>query len=231
MIVAIDGPAGSGKSSTAKLVAEKVKFLYLDTGAMYRVITLKCLRNNILVQDLEDLGKCVNDTKIGFLGSPPNVKVLMDNLDVSTEIRSDIVTKNVSDYCEPMVVRNALVDQQRQIAGKSNVICEGRDIGTVVFPNAELKFFMTASIEARAKRRKKDFKKMGVDKSIKELMSEIDVRDKQNSSRENSPLCRANDAELLDTTGMTLEEQVGYIISQIAICVIKNSGIDYEIIE
>ncbi len=214
MVIAIDGPAGSGKSSTAKLVAEKLDFGHLDTGAMYRAITLKCLRENVSHQDTDALGHCVQDTTLSFSGSPPHMRLFMDDEDISEAIRSDEVTKQVSDYCKPMVVRDALVEQQRTIGKNSDVVCEGRDIGTVVFPEAALKIFMVATTEERARRRQKDFERLGVKKTIAELVEDIKARDEKDSSRENSPLCKAADAIELDTTGMTLEEQVDFIVNK-----------------
>lgn len=214
MIIAIDGPAGSGKSSTAKAVAAKLGFTYLDTGAMYRVITLKALRNAIPASDFPALKQLTDSTKITFSGVPPAIKVWMDGEDVTDAIRSDEVTKNVSDYCAPTVVRESLVEQQRTIAGNTNVVCDGRDIGTVVFRNAELKFFMVASVEARARRRQKDFEKLGVTKSIDELMKDLEVRDHKDSTRANSPLCKADDAEEIDTTGLTFDQQVEHIVTK-----------------
>ncbi|NLD95399.1 MAG: (d)CMP kinase [Fibrobacter sp.] len=214
MIIAIDGPAGSGKSSTAKAVAAKLGFTYLDTGAMYRVVTLKSLRNSLSANDFPALKQLTDSTKITFTGAPPAIKVWMDGEDVTDAIRSDEVTKNVSDYCAPTVVRESLVDQQRAIAGNTNVVCDGRDIGTVVFQNAELKFFMIASVEARARRRQKDFEKLGVTKSIDELMKDLEVRDHKDSTRANSPLCKAADAEEIDTTGLSFDQQVEYIVAK-----------------
>jgi cytidylate kinase len=214
MIIAIDGPAGSGKSSTAKAVAAKLGFTYLDTGAMYRVITLKSLRNALSANDFPALKQLTDSTKITFTGVPPAIKVWMDGEDVTDAIRSDEVTKNVSDYCAPSVVRESLVDQQRVIAGNTNVVCDGRDIGTVVFRNAELKFFMIASVETRARRRQKDFEKLGVSKSIDELMEDLEFRDHKDSTRTNSPLCKATDAEEIDTTGLTFDQQVEYIVAK-----------------
>ena len=215
MIIAIDGPAGSGKSSTARLVAEKLGILHLDTGAMYRAITLKCLRQNITCKNIQALANCVNNTVIEFSDVPPNMKVLMDSKDVSIEIRSEEITKNVSDYCKPTVVREAMVKQQRLLSQNTNVICEGRDIGTVVFPRAELKFFMFASIEERALRRKRDFEKIGIHRTVEELIKEIKLRDNKDSKRKNSPLMKAPDAEEIDTTSLTLDMQVEYIISKV----------------
>jgi len=203
MVIAIDGPAGSGKSSTAKLVAQKLGVQHLDTGAMYRVITLKCLNENIVFTDTEALAECVKRTTIAFTGAPPDMRVWMDGADVTDAIRTDEVTRHVSDYCKPTVVREELVKQQRRLAESTTVVCEGRDIGTVVFPDAALKIYMVASVEERARRRKKDFKKIGEHKSIEELIEEIEARDTKDSTRENSPLRKAEDAEEFDTTTMT----------------------------
>lgn len=214
MVIAIDGPAGSGKSSTAKLVAQKLAFGHLDTGAMYRAITLKCLRNGISYKDIDSLEECVKQTSIAFTGTPPAMKVWMDDEDVSEAIRSDEVTKKVSDYCKPPVVRDEMVSQQRTIGKSASVVCEGRDIGTVVFPEAELKIYMIASEVERARRRQKDFEKIGVTKSLDELIEDIRARDQKDSTRKLSPLCKAEDALELDTTSMTLDEQVDYIVNK-----------------
>jgi cytidylate kinase len=211
MVIAIDGPAGSGKSSTARAVAARLGIVHLDTGAMYRAVTLKALREGIDAADEDGLAALMKATGIGFAGSPPDVQVWLDGEDVSEAIRSDEVTRRVSDYCQPKVVRSALVEQQRAIGRAGDCVCEGRDIGTVVFPDAELKFFMTASISERARRRKRDFEELGVDKSLGELEQEIAERDRKDSSRELSPLVKARDAEELDTTDLTLEGQADYI--------------------
>jgi cytidylate kinase len=224
MIIAIDGPAGSGKSSTAKAVAARLGFTFLDTGAMYRAVTLRCLRQGILASDQAALEKAVASMEIGFSGKPPDLRTVMDGEDVTREIRSDEVTKNVSDYCAPAVVRRRMVEQQRAIAAGTSVVCEGRDIGTVVFPKADLKFFMVASVEKRARRRQKDFAVLGISKSIDELVAEISARDRKDSTRANSPLTRAADAEDLDTTAMTLDEQIDYIVKKATALTRKNGG-------
>lgn len=213
MIIAIDGPAGSGKSSTAKAVASRLKFTFLDTGAMYRAVTLKCLRNGILASDESGLSKIVSNTKIVFDGVPPDTKVIMDGEDVTEAIRGEDVTSHVSDYCVPSVVRDELVRQQREIGRKGSAVCEGRDIGTVVFPDADLKFFMVASVQERAKRRQKDFERLGIRKNLDELEKEISLRDHKDSSRIISPLKKAENALELDTTDLTLEQQIDYIVN------------------
>jgi cytidylate kinase len=214
MIIAIDGPAGSGKSSTAKAVARRMNITYLDTGAMYRVITLAALREKIASNDSAALSELVASTSISFTGVPPDTRVLMNGEDVSDEIRGEEVTARVSEYCAPMVVRTALVEQQRRIGSGCSLVCEGRDIGTTVFPQAEVKIFMTASVAERAARRKKDFEKLGIVKSDQELMADLAERDRKDSSRAVSPLAKADDALELDTTGLTLDEQVDWIVEQ-----------------
>jgi len=214
VIIAIDGPAGSGKSSTAKAVAARLGITYLDTGAMYRAVTLKALRLKIRHDDDKALGIIMAHTTIAFEGLPPDVRVIMDGDDVSAAIRSDEVTKRVSDYCARDVVRAFLVEQQRQAAQGRSVVCEGRDIGTVVFPNADLKIYMVASVEERARRRQMDFAAMGVKKSIEELIRDIEARDRKDSTRANSPLMKADGATEMDTTGMTLEDQVAFIVGR-----------------
>jgi len=212
MVIAIDGPAGSGKSSTAKAAAARLGAVYLDTGAMYRAVTLKALRKGIPYTDDEALAAIMRETEITFEGAPPNTRIIMDGEDVSRQVRSDEVTKNVSDYCARDVVRASLVDQQRKIAAGRTVVCEGRDICTVVFPNAEVKIYMTASVEERAKRRQRDFAAMGIDKPLNELITDIETRDRKDSTRSNSPLTKAEGAVEMDTTGMTLDEQIDFIV-------------------
>jgi cytidylate kinase len=213
-VIAIDGPAGSGKSSTAKAVARILGIVHLDTGAMYRAITLKCLKNGIRYDDAAALKELMQQTTIAFTGTPPDCRTILDGEDVSTAIRGDEVTKNVSDYCAPLVVREALVDQQRKIGSVAACVCEGRDIGTVVFTDAVLKVFMVASSLERARRRQKDFEKLGVQKAIAELEAEIIERDRKDSTRQNSPLVRAPDAELLDTTALDFNGQVDWIVKR-----------------
>jgi len=215
MIIAIDGPAGSGKSSTAKNVAQKLGFIHLDTGAMYRAITLKALRLDIAYTDDAALEKMVKDTSITFTGSPPNTEVFMDDENVSESIRGNEVTVHVSDYCARSVVRERLVKQQQYIGNEKDCVCEGRDIGTVVFPDAEFKFFMVASVEERAKRRIKDFERLGITKTLDEMIADIENRDQKDSSRSLSPLRKADDAIVVDTSDMSFNEQVLFIINTV----------------
>lgn len=208
MVIAIDGPAGSGKSSTAKGVAKKLNFLHLDTGAMYRAVTLKCLREGISYKDEKALSQVVRKSSILFSGRAPDTRVFLDSEDVTEEIRSERVTNSVSDYCAPAVVRNELVANQRMISKGRSVVSEGRDMGTVVFPDAEIKIYMTASVEERARRRHNQLLEAGTQKNMSDLITEIRERDRKDSTRENSPLKKADDAVELDTTAMSLEEQI-----------------------
>lgn len=222
MIIAIDGPAGSGKSSTAKMVANSLRILHLDTGAMYRAITLKCLRAGIAFKDNEAMPRIMRQTAIAFTGTPPAMRLWMDREDVTETIRGDEVTKNVSDYCTVPVVRDELVELQRKIAEGRSVVCEGRDIGTVVFPEADLKFFMEASIEERARRRKMDFDRMGINKDLSEIIAEIKERDRKDSTRLHSPLKKAEDAIEIDTTHMSIDEQVEFIVEKAKALAVRN---------
>lgn len=205
--IAIDGPAGAGKSTISKLVAQVLHFEYIDTGAMYRAITLKAMRLGINLE---------NEDEYGFLESTTldifNGKVIMDDEDVSVEIRSVEITNNVSVPSRIGVVREYLVDYQRKISEARNVVMDGRDIGTVVLPNADLKIYLTASVECRALRRMKEREASGVYLSLEETMAEIEARDHKDSTRAISPLRQADDAILLDSSDMSIEEVVNFII-------------------
>ncbi len=213
MIIAIDGPAGSGKSSTAKLVAKILGIIHLDTGAMYRAVTLKSLRRGIKPTDLGRLASCVDNLDLDFENTPSGLRVFLDGEDVTEEIRSPQVTRLVSDYCKPSVVRTALVTLQRRMGSIGACVCEGRDIGTVVFPEAPLKVFMVASVEIRAERRLKELNAAGVEKTIDDLIKEIEERDHKDSTREISPLKKADDAVELDTSNLSLIEQAESIVT------------------
>lgn len=205
--IAIDGPAGAGKSTISKLVAQVLHFEYIDTGAMYRAITLKAMRLGINLE---------NEDEYGFLESTTldifNGKVIMDDEDVSVEIRSVEITNNVSVPSRIRVVREYLVDYQRKISDARNVVMDGRDIGTVVLPNADLKIYLTASVKCRALRRMKEREASGVYLSLEETMAEIEARDYKDSTRAISPLRQADDAILLDSSDMSIEEVVNFII-------------------
>ena len=217
MIIAIDGPAASGKSTTAKLVAKKLKVTYLDTGAMYRAVTLQLLRSKIDFVDIDKVSAILDDLIIDMFDHKGVNIVKINDEDVTGEIRSSNVTKYVSEVSALLSVRESMVVMQREIGHKTDCVIEGRDIGTIVFPNADYKFFMVADIKMRAKRRLKEMKQFGVVKSVKEVISELESRDQKDSSRDNSPLRKAKDAIEIDTSNLSIDEQVDKIIDHIKI--------------
>ncbi len=217
MIIAIDGPAASGKSTTAKLVAKKLNVTYLDTGAMYRAVTLQLLRSKIDFVDIDKVSAILDDLIIDMFDHKGVNIVKINDEDVTGEIRSSNVTKYVSEVSALLSVRESMVVMQREIGHKTDCVIEGRDIGTIVFPNADYKFFMVADIKMRAKRRLKEMKQFGIVKSVKEVISELESRDQKDSSRENSPLRKAKDAIEIDTSNLSIEEQVDKIIDHIKI--------------
>ena len=204
--IAIDGPAGAGKSTIAKIVAEKLSFTYIDTGAMYRAVTYKALNKNIQLDDEQALEEMLSATTIKLKPSTEGQLVFVDGEDVSQAIRSNEVTSNVSQVAAHANIREILVALQKELAAQGGVVMDGRDIGTHVLPNAELKVFMSATVEERARRRQLDNEKRGIPSSFEKLMEEIALRDKLDSEREASPLVQAEDALFLDTTSLTIDE-------------------------
>ena len=211
MVIAIDGPAGSGKSTTAKHAAEKLGFIHINTGAMYRGIALKCIQGEIDLNSSSEINKILNQTKFEF-GRESGSVLFMDGVDISSEITSGLVTESVSRVSAVPQIREKLVQYQREMAEGLDVVLEGRDIGTVVFPDAEFKFFLIADIEERARRRKKEMETMGEIVSLRELTAELEERDRKDSTREHSPLKKAEDAVEIDTTGLSIAEQVNRIV-------------------
>ena len=217
MIIAIDGPAGSGKSTIAKLIAEDLGLVYLDTGAMYRLVTLKALNEGIL-GNLEEIKKMLDNLNIDIKENG----FYLDNVDVSDEIRKPIVSENVSDIAAIREVREKMVDLQRKFSESKNVILDGRDIGTVVFPNANVKIFLVADAKERANRRYKELVKKGENVKIEEIYENILKRDEIDSTRKESPLKKAEDAIEVDTTSKNIEEvknEILNIYSKYFICV------------
>ena len=212
LIVAIDGPAGSGKSTTAKLVAQRLGYLYIDTGAMYRAVTLEAIKKNVL-NNIEEINHIANSVDIDLEYVEGKTKVFLNRIDVSEDIRTPEVNKFVSDVSKIQGVRTAMVKKQ-QILGNKNggVVMEGRDIGTVVFPNADVKIFLTASIDQRAIRRAKEYGEKGIDISVQEVQKNLLERDKIDSTRAVSPLMKSSDAIEVDTSSVTIEEQVNTIL-------------------
>ncbi|QUW22097.1 (d)CMP kinase [Sporosarcina sp. Marseille-Q4063] len=213
--IAIDGPAAAGKSTIAKIAAEKLGYTYIDTGAMYRALTHKALELGIHINDGKKLEELLRETTIELTPGVEGQAVHLDGSDVSEEIRTLEVTNSVSAVSAHSGVRKLMVEKQRILGSKSGVVMDGRDIGTDVLPDAELKIFMTASVEERAGRRHIENSKRGIESSLEQLKSEISERDRLDTERETSPLRQAEDAILIDTTSMSIVE-VAEMISQLA---------------
>ncbi|MCX6121508.1 MAG: (d)CMP kinase [Ignavibacteriales bacterium] len=212
--IAIDGPAASGKSTTAKLVAHKLGYLHIDTGAMYRAITLKALDEKIDLNDKKEIVRLAQTSAIRLEVKDSTTKVFLDGIEVTKRIRTQLVSCSVSTVSSFKGVREVMVHAQQKMASSGGVVLEGRDIGTVVLPKAELKIFMVASVEERARRRKKDLALVGIEANQDDLIQEIDARDQKDSTREASPLRKAADAIELDTSNLTIEEQVNFILER-----------------
>ena len=219
MIIAIDGPAATGKSTSAKLLSKKLGFTYLDTGAMYRCVTLLILKNNVEIKNHSHLDSLLMQFQLDIKKNKKDYLFFLDGEDVSTDIRSTEVTNNVSAVSALPVVRKKLVSIQRKIAENQDSVVEGRDIGTVVFPNADIKFFIVADTIVRAKRRQLDLKKIGEDKTIDSLVKEISDRDNYDSRRKISPLSKAIDAIEVNTTNTTIDEQVDFMVNKVKLLI------------
>ena len=208
MIIAIDGPAGSGKSTIAKLIAEDLGLVYLDTGAMYRLVTLKALNDGIL-GNLDKIIKMLDNLNIDIKENG----FYLDDIDVSEEIRKPVISENVSDIAAIREVREKMVDLQRKFSESKNVILDGRDIGTVVFPNADVKIFLVADAKERANRRYKELVAKGENVRIEEIYENILKRDEIDSTRKESPLKKADNAIEVDTTSKNIEEVKNEILN------------------
>jgi cytidylate kinase len=216
LTITIDGPAGSGKSSTAKLLAAKIGAAFLDTGAMYRAVTLAAMRNRCNLNDTARLEKIIDGTDFKFEIKDGQMTVKINNSDVTEKIRDPQVTANVRFIASVPSLRNRLVQMQKDFAGEyEKIVTEGRDQGTVVFPDADLKIFLTADNAERAKRRAKELTQKGHQVDISKLEQEIKKRDLQDSTRKVAPLVAAADAITLDTTSLTLEQVVNKILELI----------------
>ena len=210
--IAIDGPAGAGKSSIAKLVAKNLGIVYVDTGAMYRTMALACLRDGVDTSDEQAVSKKVGDVEISIEYIDGAQHIFLGTDDVSSEIRQEEVGKNASLIARYAFVRSKLVSIQQELATRQDVIMDGRDIGTVVLPDAYLKVFLTASSKVRAQRRYKELVEKGVECDIDEIEKEIIARDEQDMNREVSPLKQADDAVLVDTSDMSIDQVVSRIM-------------------
>jgi cytidylate kinase len=216
MKIAVDGPAGAGKSTIARLIAERLGLRYLDTGAMYRAITLEALRRGVDTNDEAALMRVATsvDLNISFQGSSGNL-VYLDEEDVTELIRQPNVTAHVSAVSSHKKVREFIVALQEQIGKQGSIVMDGRDIGTVVMPDADWKFFLEATVEERARRRKIELEAQGVPVDLSELQEQIRQRDHRDSTRDNSPLRKAKDAILVDTTSLSISEVVHRLLSLI----------------
>lgn len=210
--IAIDGPASAGKSTVAKIVAKDLQYVYCDTGAMYRAVTLKAMENGIDVNDEIKIGKMLDDTKITFKPGDPVQKVFLDGTEVTEKIRQTNVTNLVSTVAAQKRVREVLTDWQRQLASDGGIVMDGRDIGSSVLPKAEVKIFLIASVDKRAERRYKENLAKGMNVSLDQLKKEIEIRDQKDSTRKISPLTKAADAVEVDTTSMTIDDVVNKIL-------------------
>lgn len=202
-IIAVDGPAGAGKSTVSKIAASKLGYTYIDTGAMYRAVGLKVLRSG---KSVEDVTRDI-DIKLDEAA-----RVFLDGVEVTKDIRTPEVSRAASDVAKFGVVRKKLTELQREMATQGSVIMDGRDIGTQVLPNADLKIFLTATVEERARRRWKELTDKGLTADFAQIVREISLRDKQDSEREIAPLVQAEDAVLLDSTNLTIEQVVAEIL-------------------
>ncbi|EKX79192.1 cytidylate kinase [Clostridium botulinum CFSAN001628] len=205
--IAIDGPAGAGKSTIAKIIGNKLNIMYINTGSMYRAVTLMALKNNIEPYDIESLKALINSMNISFNGN----NIIVNGKDLEEDIRMPIINNNVSKYAAVEEVRELLVSMQQNISKKYNVVMDGRDIGTVVLKDAPYKFFITASAEVRAKRRLKELKEKGININFRDVLKEIKERDYIDSNRKVNPLKQSKDAILIDTSNFTIEEVVDKI--------------------
>jgi len=211
-VIAIDGPAAAGKSTVARMVAASLGFLYVDTGAMYRALTLKALATKQDLNNSTALTKMASGTSLILSTKNSRYQVLLDGRDVSCEIRSETVSNASHSLASVLGVRNVLWDLQRKMRAAQPIVMEGRDIGSKVFPDAELKIFLTASVEERAKRRYKELQEKGENPVMEKILEDIRARDERDRKRDIAPLTQLPDAILIDTTEITPEEGVSRIV-------------------
>jgi cytidylate kinase len=211
-IVAIDGPAGSGKGTITKLVGKAENLVTIDTGAMYRCVTLDCLNNNVTSEELDKIAKILEKIDIRFEKSDDKELVFLNGEDVTEKIRSTEVNSNVAKFAAVKIIRDKVTPLQREMGKTTDIIMEGRDIGTVVFPNADIKIFLDCSVEERARRRFKQNQEKGIESTYEEVLTSIKERHKLETEREVAPFVQAEDAIYLDSTNLTIEEVTNKII-------------------
>lgn len=217
MIIAIDGPSGAGKSTLGKMLAKKLNLLYLDTGAMYRAVGLAVVQSGTILEDKEKIAEIAENSNIELIGEPGALFVKLNGEDITTEIRTNKIGQAASIVSTVSEVRKILVEKQRNLGNLSpnGAVLDGRDIGTVVFPNADIKFFLTAKAEARARRRYEEDMEKGRAVSYEQTFTEIKERDERDVSREDSPLSIAEDAIVIDTSELDLQEVFGKMLESI----------------
>lgn len=222
--IAIDGHSGCGKSTTARIVAKKLGYTYIDTGAMYRAVTLYFLRNKVDLGNIGAIVAALEKVNIRFRMQPDGMThTMLNGEDVESEIRSGQVSDMVSQVSAIPVVRRAMVAQQQEMGKDKGVVMDGRDIGSIVFPDAELKIFMTADPVVRARRRNLELKEKGLDGEEQQIMNNLLMRDRMDSTREDSPLIKSEGAVQIDTTHLSLEEQTNIVINE-ALDIIKDGS-------
>lgn len=212
-IITIDGPAGAGKSTVAREIARRLGLLYLDTGAMYRAVTLKALRLGLTPQDEEKIAQMARETDISF--GENGRRVFLDGEEVTEEIRTPQIDKVISDYVKIPSLRRVMVERQREIGRKGGVVAEGRDMGTVVFPEADLKIYLDASPSVRAERRWRELRERGIEADLEEIRQDMMERDFKDAARREGPLKPALDAVIIDTSDLTVEQVVQRILDLI----------------
>ena len=211
-VVTIDGPAGAGKSTTARAVAERLGFLYVDTGALYRALALKVQQGGVSVDDLAAVDRCVRETGITLSGAPGEIHVWLDGAEVGDAIRTPEVSELASRLAAQAAVRHRLVEVQRSLAEKGPLVAEGRDLGTVVYPDAAVKIYLDADLEARARRRARDLERLGMSVPVEEVRGELARRDERDRNRAESPLVVPAGAQVVNTSALTIEEQIEHVL-------------------
>jgi cytidylate kinase len=216
IIITIDGPSGVGKSTVAKSVARKLGLTYLDTGAMYRAIALQVKRQSLNLDNNNELALLLSNTDIGIESSLNHVfKITLNNEDITDKIRSPEISRISSDVATKYLVRKKLVELQREIGLRGNIVVEGRDMGTYVFPDAEYKFYLEATLEERAHRRRKELLENGLNTDMDQVINDMESRDKQDTERSESPLHPAPNAVIIDTTNLNTDDVINRIISEV----------------
>lgn len=216
MIIAIDGPAGAGKSTAAKLLSKKLKYLYIDTGAMYRALTLKVIEEGVDIKDAEKIIELAKTCRIDLVNNPDgSIKVLLDGRDVTSDIREPRITQFVSSVAKIKEVRDVMVKLQRNLGAQGSAVLDGRDIGTVVFPNANIKFYVDADFKERVNRRYKESVGLGQEITFEGVRDDLSNRDSIDSKRKIAPLKKADDAIYVDTTNLSIEEVVDRLLKEV----------------